>query len=198
MYTSRDQSVGEILDQLLSDELIDACHITGEHVTIVQGTKRHTFPYQQARTFLMGMLRGRSWNLNPRPEAEEPGVSPLRAIDKKREASSVRTENASGSISVTQYGSLEPALDELLEMSREMELIEGHEKDMEGRIVTIILSACQTKMSFEEAITFLAECVLYKLNTLREEAGSVLEISRPEERKTKEFVAAQPVWQKLG
>lgn len=198
MYPPRDQSVGEILDQLLSDELIDACHITAAHVTIVQGSTRHTFPYQQARTFLMGMLRGRSWNLNPRHEGEELGASPRRALEKARKTSFAGKERGSGSKSPSMPGSIEAPLDELLDMSREMELIEGYEKDRESNFVTIILSACQAKMSFEEAITFLAECVLYKLNVIREEVATVPEISRPSERRPKEKLEPRPVWQKLG
>ena len=195
MDTSRDHSVGEILDQLLTDELIDACHITGDHVTIIQGTKRHVFPYQQARTFLMGMLRGRSWNLNP--SNQEQPFSHLRAIDKNREADTEKRRLSYGSRGV------EPALDELLEMAREMELIEGFEKSADEHTVTVILSACQTQMSYEEAITFLAECVLYKLNSLREEV-ELLEVQKRTsvvadlESETSVFEEFQPVWQRLA
>ena len=195
MDTSRDHSVGEILDQLLSDELIDACHITGDHVTIIQGPKRHVFPYQQARTFLMGMLRGRSWNLNP--SGHEQPFSHLRAVDKNRESEPEKQRLSYG------LPGIEPALDELLEIAKNMELIEGFEKSAGERNITVILSACQTQMSYEEAITFLAECVLYKLNALREEAES-LEVQKrsalPSDRQIEKASLEdfQPVWQRLG
>lgn len=153
MEPLREPSIGEILDRLLADRLIDACHMTSDYVTIVQGTKRHSFAYRRARTFLSGMLRGRSWNTEPAADLPTSAVPPLRAIAKSR------TEEVSASV--------EPALEELLRIAADMRIIEGHARGTAERSVKIALSACETEMREPEAVAFLAECILYKLNELR-------------------------------
>lgn len=192
MNKTRDLSVGELLDQLLADSLIDACHITGDTVTIVQGTKRHNFPYAQARTFLLGMLRGRSWNLNPNQNDGDEAKSPLRAVEKERENAEATADPFSSDApasaasdapasAASQHGagaklarSLAPALDELLSMAEELELIEGHDKNTADQWVMIHLSACQTQMQFDEAVVFLSECILYKLTSLKDEVDHLV------------------------
>lgn len=138
----------------MADRLIDACHMTSDFVTVVQGSKRHRFPYRKARAFLQGMLQGRSWSEGV-PYASgggtEAAVSMLPTI---REGRSPKTYP------------LEPALGEMLRIASEMEIIQESKHDAESGMVTIFLSSCETEMSEGEALAFLAECILHKLNEL--------------------------------
>lgn len=224
MDSSRNLSVGDLLDQLLADSLIDACHITGDFVTIVQGTKRHSFPYRQARTFLVGMLRGRSWNLKGDEGAHDRAIRTMRAVENRTDESGtqipapaatqgLRQEATAGERTAASFGTpvrlIGPALDELLAMAVDMELIEGSSKDHTGNTVTIVLSVCQTQMQFDEAVVFLTECILYKLNAMRDEVlrlshdAAVSEADRREGGRDAVPVRAlaagnQPVWTRLG
>lgn len=221
MESTRDLSVGELLEQLLADSLIDACQISGDSLTIVQGTKRHSFPYRQARTFLAGMLRGRSWNLKPNDEVAG-GVADLpegRESPRLEVAEPDPTEPDLPEIdsivlessTPPDAHSLEPALEALLSMAKEMALIKGWERDSTQRSVTIILSACRTQLHFDEAVLFLSECILYKLNTLREEVGQLLESAgkegtepRPQPKgpsgtaSRRSTSSGEPSWERLG
>lgn len=154
MEALRNESIGNILERLLADRLIDACHMTIDYVTIVQGTKRYSFALRKARTFLLGMLRGRSWNPERPSDASTRDVSTLRAVDTMR------------AIEVSGTEPFEPALDGLLHIATYMRIIEGHERDPGAGSVTISLSACETEMRENEAIAFLAECILHKLEEL--------------------------------
>lgn len=221
MDSTRDLSVGELLDQLLADSLIDACHITGDNVTIVQGTKRHSFPYGQARTFLMGMLRGRSWNLKASEPEGDYGLPPLRAIEKRREEAIAALAGTDTDVTETysepqrpasasrQYvRALGSALDELLVMAVDMDLIESSSINEVDQTVTIVLSACQTQMQYDEAVVFVTECILYKLNAMRDDVRKLSEeadtvdvgrrTDRPDEAPARARVAGdEPVWRPL-
>ncbi len=224
MDSTRDLSVGDLLDQLLADDLIDACHITGDFVTIVQGTKRHRFPYGQARTFLMGMLRGRSWNLKADETDPERGFLRQRGVQRRSDdvravLKAVAEENRDPNHRLDIEDpppapnrflqSITPALDELLGMAVNMELIESSSKAASGRMVTISLSACQTKMRIDEAVVFLTECILHKLSAMREEllklsdhagrreaAGGFDRVDEPRARVR--VPGDEPVWEPLG
>lgn len=147
MDFSRELSVGELLDQLLADSLIDAFRITGTSVTVVQGTDHHSFPYDQARTFLTGMLKGRSWNRPVGDAGRTVGPSRIDADDLTLEA--------------------------VLEAALALDMMTSVRKDAAGEMVTIELPACSTTMRSVEAVQFLSECVLNGLKMMQDQAASV-------------------------
>ncbi|MEX0601119.1 MAG: hypothetical protein WD021_07960 [Rhodothermales bacterium] len=161
MEASQHVSVGDIIDRLLEKSLIDACHMTREYVTVVQGTKRHSISYKKARTFLMSLLRGRSWEQNASTSAEAE-LMPLRAVSAAR---GLRTETDR---------TADPALDELLRVAAEMHLIKEYARDAETRSVAIELAACRIEMREAEAVAYLAECILHELNLLRSGHGGIV------------------------
>lgn len=208
MESTHDLSVGELLEQLLADSLIDACQISGESLTIVQGTNRHSFPYDQAHTFLTGMLRGRSWNLKP-----SQGADTAECSDSSAPAPTpAYTPSASETLLAPSPGSaLVPTLESLLSMATEMDLIEAWERDADGESVTIVLPACRTQLRSDEAVNFLSECILHQLETIRAEVGRLLETAGRERPSPRRESAPQaddarsstvqsvgPLWKRLG
>lgn len=135
MESSRRLSVGEIAEQLLRDGLIDVCELRKEHVVLLQDGKRHTFSYRDAHTFMLGIVRGRSW-------------TPLLAADPRR---------------------LHAVLDDLADTARSLDLIRRFENIGDGQ-VRITLSACQAELPDEEAVAFLADCILHRFKSMEDDA----------------------------
>lgn len=192
MESTHELSVGELLEQLLADSLIDACQISGESLTIVQGENRHSFPYDQAHTFLTGMLRGRTWNLKPSEaagaananEAASPRVTgdadPTIAVTASPGPSAA--ESADQNLPADQNlrgdpseAGRTPTLESLLSMARDLGLIEEWEHDVGGASVTIALPACRTQLQRDEAMIYLSDCILHRLETIREEVARLIE-----------------------
>lgn len=148
-------SIGDLAEQLLTDRLIESCELTNDRVTIVQASTRHTFPYDQARSFMKGMLRGRSWGPEGRPggdgEASGDGAGSLTEPHVAASPSRV----------------LRSALDDLASTALEMDLIARCDH-VENGSVKIALSSCESEMPAEDALAFLADCVADRLKTLGE------------------------------
>lgn len=138
----------------IEEELIEGIEIRPDHVTIMQGENRFMLHPKQASTFLIGMLRGRSWFF----EQEDPfetQASPATAADKKA------TRPADRSLATT--------LDSLLEFSKEAGILEGFEKDEQNQSVRVDISACSTTLSYTDALGYLLDCIQHELRSLRGE-----------------------------
>ncbi len=135
MELSRRLSVGEIAEQLLRDGLIDACELRKEHVILLQDGRRRTLSYRDARAFMLGIVRGRSW-------------TPLVAADPRR---------------------LRAVLDDLADTAQSLDLIRRVENIGAGQ-VRITLSACQAELPEEEAVAFLADCILHRFKSMEDDA----------------------------
>lgn len=153
METPRPLTIGDIAEQLLSDSLIDACELQKDRVVVIQDSNRHSFPYDQARAFMMGMMRGRPWTGEPLSGGD--GAAP--------------DANPSGGLHQAAARSLSKAVDELAATAIEMGLVKNVERRGDG-VVNIALSSCEVELYAEEAVAYLADCVLTKLQTILGEA----------------------------
>lgn len=145
--------LGDLLDQLFAEALIDACHLTKDTVTIIQGVDRHSFARAKARPFLEGMLRGRSWNGDGATARWEGGVPTLRSVESGVAVSRTRPDAG--------------VLNDLLRIAVDMEIIERFDRSHADATVTVSLAACETQLSEDETFAFLTECILHRLAELR-------------------------------
>ncbi|MEX2400046.1 MAG: hypothetical protein WD423_04690 [Rhodothermales bacterium] len=158
----------------MEEELIEGIEIRDDVVTIVQGDNRFVLPPKQAATFLVGMLRGRSWFIQPgdpegRPaepgsdpsepgeDPAEPGRDPEHAADEPGGGQGVHNQ------------SLERTLDSLLAFAQDAGILDGYEKDAETQTVRIDIPACSTTLSYIDALGYLLDCIQYELRAYREE-----------------------------
>lgn len=138
----------------IEEELIDGIEIEEHRVTIIQGENRSVFPPKQASTFLLGMLRGRSW-------FAEPAEPPVEAVKAEEEAEAPR--------SIAFRELLDDALDSLLAFTKEVSILEDYEKDEDAETVRIDISACSTTLSYGDAMAYLLDCIQHELRALRGE-----------------------------
>lgn len=136
------------------EELIDNLDELGDHVVITQADNRFVLPKHQASTFLIGMLRGRSWFVDEPEEPPRPAPQAAKA-------------------GPTSWGSQEDArrtldqmLDSLLRFATETNIIEGYEKHESDRLVNIHISAVSTELSYADALNFLLDCIQYEFRKL--------------------------------
>lgn len=141
----------------MEEKLIEGIEIQEDRVTIVQGENRFVLPPEQATTFLIGMLQGRSWFIEP----EEPATPELLA--EEEEVPAVRDPSTSF------HESLEGALDSLLTFTKEVGIVEDFEKHAQSETVSIDIRACSTTLSYGDALGYLLDCVQDELRTLRGE-----------------------------
>lgn len=139
----------------MDEELIDGIEIEEDRVSIVQGENRFVFPPKKASTFLIGMLRGRSWFT----ESDKP--TRATEVGEKEDAAEPRR--------TAFRESLEDALDSLLTFTKDVGILEDYEKHDETEAVRIDISACSTLLSYGDAVAYLLDCVQHELRTLRGE-----------------------------
>lgn len=137
----------------IEEELIEGIEIRPDHVTIVQGENRFVLPPRQASTFLIGMLRGRSWFFEPEELPAEPPQTEVAPI-----------------IEQAVDPSLESTVDSLLHFTTEAGILEGYEKDPATQSVRVDIPACSTRLSYTDALNFLLDCIQHELRARRGEA----------------------------
>lgn len=53
-------SLGDLIDRVLKERLVDECQVEEEYVVIVQGSTRFVLDHHRAHAFLRGVVRGMS------------------------------------------------------------------------------------------------------------------------------------------
>lgn len=149
-------SVDELGAYALQEKLIDAIEAFDDRVLITQGHHRFVLPPRQAVTFLIGMLRGRTWYADP------PG--PALA---KTETGQFVHPRESRSLDAAERTSFRPTLESLLAFASEVGIIEGFGWDRDTHTVRIDISACSTQLSDADALHYLFDCVQHEMRLLR-------------------------------
>jgi len=153
-------SLDRLAEFAIEEELIDSFELYPDYAIIVQSDMRFVLPHRQACTFLIGMLRGRSWYLDDHSLAS---VSPKSG--RPETDAPLFDEEGQG-----QRRNLESTLDALLTFTREVGIIEGYDKVALDRTVRIDIPACSTTMSFIDALGYLFDCVQHEMRSLAEYA----------------------------
>lgn len=135
----------------MEEELVEGIEIREDFVTIVQGDNRFVLPPSQASTFLIGMLRGRSWFVEEDPFAG-PGDPPMEPP-------------FPGDIDLR----LSDTLDSLLNFTKEVGILESFEKNEAEATVRLDIAACSTTLSFTDALSYLIDCIQHEMRSLRGE-----------------------------
>lgn len=153
-------SVDELGAYALQEELIDAIETSKDQVVIIQGDHRFVLRTRQATTFLIGMLRGRSWFVDdPHSSPASRGLEHATSIDPKQRAeprSPTRANDAPPQ---------DVALRALLAFTKEAGIIEGFEGDEEARAVRIDIAACSTHLPYVEAVNYLFDCIEHEMRS---------------------------------
>ena len=147
-------SLDELATYAIKEQLIDGVDAFDDRVVITQGDHRFVLPPKQASTFLIGMLRGRSWYVEDDPAVTSRAgtTSPLRSLSESDVSSDVRP--------------IDSTLKSLLAFTREVGIIKGFEQDKESRSVRIDISVCSTDLSYLEAVNYLFDCIQHEMRTL--------------------------------
>ncbi len=155
-------SLDKLAEFAIEEELIDRFEVGGNDVTIVQGDLQFRLPHRQASTFLIGMLRGRSWYVDDssRGDAADP-----EKVAKPGDASASveETEPAAGR-------SIEATLEALLTFTKDTGIIKGYRKEPRDRIVQIDIPACSSVFSYVDAVSYLFDCVQHEVRITTERA----------------------------
>lgn len=141
----------------IQEELIEGIEIREDRVVIVQGDNRFVLPPDRASTFLVGMLRGRSWFLDP----EEPLTihAPEEPAPYRGGVQGHGSKTPTSDIDYT----VERTLDSLLSFAMEAGIIDGYEKDAAAQTVKIEVPACSTTLSYPDTLAYLLDCIQYEL-----------------------------------
>ena len=153
-------SIPRLAEFAMEEELIDRFDFVSDEATITQGERRFVLPHRQACTFLIGMLRGRSWYLDD---------SDLQEII--QEESQAEVLDPAETLTIDFTGSrrnLETTLDALLTFTREVGIINGFEKADDDRHVRIDIPACSIVMSYADALGYLFDCVQHEMRSMTE------------------------------
>lgn len=71
-------SLGDLIDRVLRERLVDECILEKEYVVIVQGSTRFVLDHHRAHAFLRGVVRGMSqtfrWKASAGDDKSESGV----------------------------------------------------------------------------------------------------------------------------
>lgn len=154
-------SLDKLAELAIAEKLIDRFDVAGNRATILQRDKRFSLQSRQASTFLIGMLRGRSWYKDPQVESatHSPTLSalaPTSAAIESEEGGSTR--------------SIEATLDALLTVTKDIGVILGYEKNAGNRIVQIDIPACSSVFSYVDAVGYLFDCVQHEVRSTTEAA----------------------------
>lgn len=149
-------TLDELAAYAIKEQLIDAVQALDDRVVITQGDHRFVLPPKQASTFLVGMLRGRSWYVDDDPPAASKAGRPfpLASIGEKKEAAH-------------ELRPIDTTLQSLLAFTREVGIIQGYERDVEARTVRIDIPACSTSLSYVDAVHYLFDCIQHEMRTLK-------------------------------
>lgn len=151
-------SLEELAAYAIQEKLIDAFETFDDRAVITQGDHRFVLPPRQATTFLIGMLRGRSWYVEDRPSEPPittyPSAPPLSAKEPSTSKSSPPP--------------LDTTLRSLLAFTYRVGIIEGYEPDDESRSVRIDIPSCSTSLSYAEAVSYLFDCIQHEMRTVRQ------------------------------
>lgn len=143
-------SLGRLIELALEDLLIEACYLDDDYLVVVLGGTCFSFSYPDARTFLIGVLRGRSWYCDRQPEQ-----LPTR----------VRLTE--------QPWPQEATLDDLLSYANMLGLIEDYTRHPAVGSVTIRSATFTCTMTYAEAIDFLADGIQEELLRINRTSGEV-------------------------
>lgn len=158
-------SIDELGAYAIQEELIDAFEAFDDRAIITQGDHRFILPPRQASTFLIGMLRGRSWYVDD-PAAPAPDAKPIRRPAALRPSGRERDQESGAERSGGQPP-LDMTLRSLLAFTREVGIIEGYDRDDEARTVRIDIAACSTNLSYTDAVDYLFDCIQEEMRTLK-------------------------------
>ena len=145
-------SIHRLAEFAMEEELIDGFYFLSEEATITQGDRRFVLPHRQACTFLIGMLRGRSWYLDDPSQGVHDSADDEPTPGDDHPAGTGRD--------------LESTLDALLTFTRDVGIIQGYEKDIDDRTVRIDISACSLSMSFADTLGYLLDCVQHEMRSM--------------------------------
>lgn len=159
MYNLERFSLDRLIEMAMADQMVEAFSFRDGALDLrVAGTPiRLSLP--RARTFLIGMLRGRNWHATP-----DEGLRPSR---RRHTASADR----SPVVAVRRYD--ETTLDDLLAYANLIDLIEDYEKDPAAGTVHLHLWACTCALPYDDAVDFLADCIQDALLRMNETSGDV-------------------------
>lgn len=155
-------SVDELGAYALQEELIDAIETSKDRTVITQGDHRFVLHPRQATTFLIGMLRGRSWY------ADDPVAEPEPAARGPAKATSIDPKERAESRSPTRAIDAPPldlTLRALLAFTKEAGIIEDYHTDNEARAVRIDIAACSTHLTYVEAANYLFDCIQHEMRS---------------------------------
>lgn len=149
-------SLDRLAEFAMEEELIDTFESFPDYAIIIQSDMRFVLPHRQACTFLIGMLRGRSWYLDDSEVAP-----PLPEVDLQETEVQLFSDEAQGP-----RRHLESTLDALLTFTREVGIIEGYDKDADERTVRVDISACSMTMTFIDALGYLFDCAQHEMRSM--------------------------------
>ncbi len=138
----------------MEEKLIEGLEIYEDHVTIIQDENRFLLPSNQASTFLIGMLRGRSWFI----EDDEPFETRPASTEGSMDVPDERIDPL-----------LQSTLNSLLELTKKVGILQGYEKDEQTHTVRIDIPACSTILPYGDALGYLIDCIQHELRTSRGE-----------------------------
>lgn len=150
-------SLDNLAEFAIAEKLIDRFDVTGDHATFLQGEQRFRLPARQASTFLIGMLRGRSWYIDD-SQTESPKHSS--AVPKLSLTPSETQPHEPGA-----SRSIEATLDTLLTFTNDVGIILGYEKDAGRRLVKIDIPACSSVFSYVDAVGYLIDCLQHEVRS---------------------------------
>lgn len=155
-------SLDKLAQFAVEEALIDRFEVAGSDTTIIQGDQQFRLPHRQASTFLIGMLRGRSWyvddpcgNVSTSDQSTDP-------IDDSPIGSPPEASEEGRSLAAT--------LDGLLTFAQNTGIIREYRKDPDDRTVQIDIAACSSVFTYVEAVSYLFDCVQHEVRTTTEAA----------------------------
>lgn len=144
----------------IEEKLIDRIDLAGAYVTIVQGETQFRFPDLHASTFLMGMLRGRSWYID-QPDGDD-------TIDWTSLAEHSPPVTIAPPEDTVGHRSIEATLQALLTMTKDIGIIADYRTNACDRTVTVDISACSSTFAYVEALAYLFDCVQHEIRSIIE------------------------------
>lgn len=153
-------SLDKLAEFAIEEKLIDRFELAGSDVTIFQADRRFRLPHRQASTFLIGMLRGRSWYVDdPRRENAQSSAAGIHSEPVTADAEQPATAR-----------SIDATLEALLTFTKDVGIILGYRKDADSRSVHIDISACSSVFSYVDAVAYLFDCVQHQVRITTEAA----------------------------
>ena len=151
-----DHSLDTLISMALAESLVENVRIEGDRIILSQRKEDFQLGRSQARIFLIGMLRGRSWYQTL--EQEVPHAARDESLAERIEEGPVDRQNPQKS-NKGYFRGVSSMLNALLSYTKAEGWILDYRRDDAAQTVEIDLTACSISLNFEEAVVYLTGCI---------------------------------------